>query len=129
MERLTPQEEKAMRGIWEVGPCAIRDLLKQYPDPKPPYTTVASVVKNLARKKYVRARQIGNVYEYRAVVDQSEYMRMCANGMVSNFFGNSYKNLVTFFAKNEKISADELREIVDMIEKGEGNEEEKNETK
>ena len=92
----------AMRKIWEAGPCAVRDLLSVYPEPKPPYTTLASIVKNLERKRYVKARRIGNLYEYSALVREGDYKRMFMTSVVSSFFGNSYKELVSFFAKEEK---------------------------
>ena len=116
MENLTIQEEEAMRGIWKIGPCVLRDLLAIYPDPKPPYTTLASVVKNLERKKFVRPQRVGNVYLYHPIVQPGDYKRARMSGIVSNFFGNSYKELVSFFARDEKISADDLKEIITMIE-------------
>lgn len=118
MEKLTMQEEEAMLYIWQVAPCFIKDVVAKYNDPKPPYTTVASVIKNLERKKYVKAKRYGNTYEYTPLVKESEYKRIFMNGVVRNYFENSYKEMVSFFAKDEKISADELKEIIDMIEKG-----------
>ncbi len=62
MNNLTPQEEEVMRAIWNAGNCTVKDILEQMPQPAPPYTTVASIVKNLVRKEYVTARKIGNTY-------------------------------------------------------------------
>lgn len=118
MEKLTMQEEEAMLYIWQAAPCFVKDVVAKYKDPKPPYTTVASVIKNLERKKYVKARRYGNTYEYTPLVKESEYKRTFMNGVVRNYFENSYKEMVSFFAKDQKISADELKEIIDMIEKG-----------
>ncbi|MCD7933414.1 MAG: BlaI/MecI/CopY family transcriptional regulator [Tannerellaceae bacterium] len=117
MDKLTRQEEEAMLWIWELQPCYIKDILAKYPDPKPPYTTLASIVKNLERKKYVKARRSGNIYEYYALIPESEYKRTFMSGVVQNYFENSYKEMVSFFAKDQKISADDLKEIIDMIEK------------
>lgn len=116
MEKLTPQEEEAMRRIWEIGPCAVRDLLETYPEPKPPYTTLASIIKNLERKQFVKARRLGNVYEYHALIEQGAYKRSFMHNIVAGFFGNSYKDVVSFFAREEKISAEDLKEIIEMIE-------------
>ena len=68
MEKLTLQEEEAMIYIWELGNCFVKDIVAKYPDPKPPYTTVASIVKNLERKKYVTATRIGNTYQYLSLI-------------------------------------------------------------
>ena len=112
------QEEEAMLYIWQVAPCFVKDVVAKYDDPKPPYTTVASVIKNLERKKYVKAKRYGNTYEYTPLVKESEYKRTFMNGVVRNYFENSYKEMVSFFARDQKISAEELKEIIDMIEKG-----------
>lgn len=119
MEKLTIQEEEAMLYIWQSGPCFVKDVVAKYPDPKPPYTTVASIVKNLERKKYVKAKRYGNTYEYTPLIRESEYKRTFMNGVVRDYFENSYKEMVSFFAKDQKISADELKEIIRMIEKEE----------
>ena len=118
MEKLTMQEEEAMLYIWQGAPCFVKDVVAKYQDPKPPYTTVASVIKNLERKKYVKAKRYGNTYEYTPLIKESEYKRTFMSGVVRNYFENSYKEMVSFFAKDQKISADDLKEIIDMIEKG-----------
>ena len=118
MEKLTSQEEEVMRFIWQLGPCCVKDIREKCPEPKPPYTTIASVVKNLERKAYLKASQSGNTYRYTPLVPESEYKRTYVGGIVSDYFENSYKEMVTFFAKEQKISAGELKDIIDMIEKG-----------
>lgn len=118
MEKLTLQEEEAMIYIWELGNCFVKDIVAKYPDPKPPYTTVASIVKNLERKKYVTATRIGNTYQYIPAVRESEYKRTFMSSFVRNYFKDSYKEMVSFFANEQKISANDLKDILDMIEKG-----------
>lgn len=118
MERLTVQEEEVMRIIWQIGPCFIKDILVKFDDPKPPYTTVASIVKNLERKKYVKNKHYGNTYEYTPQIEEGDYKRTFMSGVVRNYFEDSYKEMVSFFAKEQKISADDLKEIIDLIEKG-----------
>lgn len=118
MEKLTLQEEEAMIYIWELGNCFVKDIVAKYPDPKPPYTTVASIVKNLERKKYVTATRIGNTYQYTPAVRESEYKRTFMSSFVRNYFKDSYKEMVSFFANEQKISANDLKDILDMIEKG-----------
>lgn len=118
MEKLTIQEEEAMRWIWRIGPCFVKDILARYEEPKPPYTTLASVVKNLERKKYVKAKRYGNTYEYTPLIEAGDYKRTFLSGVVRNYFADSYKEMVSFFAQEQKISADDLKDILDMIEKG-----------
>lgn len=117
MEKLTPQEEFAMQVIWQKGPAFIKDYLEAYPDPKPPYTTVASIVKNLEKKGFVKGKKYGMIIEYTPTVSEKIYKRKFMGGFVKDYFENSYKELVTFFAKEKKISSEELKEIISMIEK------------
>lgn len=117
MEKLTQQEEDVMCKVWSIGSCFIRDILAQYKEPKPPYTTLASIVKNLERKKFLRSKLFGNTYRYTPLIKQEEYKKYFMKGFVANYFKNSYKELVSFFAKEEKISPEELKEIIGMIEK------------
>lgn len=118
MEKLTIQEEEVMIHIWSLGDCYIKDIVGAFPDPKPPYTTIASIVTNLKRKAYLTARRVGNTYRYMPAIDESSYKRTFMSGVVRDYFENSYKELVSFFVKDRKISADELKDIIDMIEKG-----------
>ncbi|MEP7278341.1 MAG: BlaI/MecI/CopY family transcriptional regulator [Bacteroidota bacterium] len=117
MERLTPQEEQAMRAVWKSGEANVKTFLDNMEEPLPPYTTLASTIKNLEKKKYVGGRLVGHMYLYKPVVSEEEYKNQSLTNMVKNHFDNSYKELVTFFAGQKKISPKELKEIIDMIEK------------
>jgi len=117
MEKLTHQEEELLLIIYQQGKGFIRDFIELMPEPRPPYTTVASVVKNLERKGYVSARKYANSYQYRPTMEEGEYKSHSLSRVVSDYFGNSYKEMVSFFAEKQKISTDELQEIIRLIEK------------
>ena len=116
MEKLSQQEEEAMQAIWQTGEGFIKDFLDGMAEPKPPYTTLASTVKNLERKGFVSGNKQGNSFKYLACIKEEDYKKRFMNGFVNNYFQNSYKELVTFFAQDKKISAQELQEIIKMIE-------------
>ena len=118
MEKLTRQEEDVMCLVWKLSPCFIKDILAQLQEPKPPYTTLASVVKNLERKKYVKVRKFGNIYEYEPLINQLEYKRNYMDQVAENFFAASYKEMISFFITEQKISSGELRGIIDQLEAG-----------
>ena len=118
MEKLTIQEEEVMIYIWDLGSCFIKDIVSKYSKQAPPYTTVASIVKNLERKGYVKPSRVGNTYQYTPAIRESEYKRSFMSGFVNNYFENSYKEMVSFFAKEQKLSTNDLKEIINMIEKG-----------
>lgn len=117
MEKLTFQEEEVMLIIWQQKEGVIKDFLNAMEEPRPPYTTVASIVKNLEKKGFVVSRKYGNTYVYTLGVDENEYKNRFISGVVRNYFENSYKEMVTFFAEKQKISAEELQDIIRLIEK------------
>ena len=117
MEKLTIAEEQAMRVVWKVGEGNIKSFLDKMDD-APPYTTLASTIRNLERKGYLSSRLVGNVYLYKPSVTEEEYKKTFVNGLVKNYFANSYKELVNFFVEQKKLSPKELKEIIEMIEKG-----------
>ena len=116
MEKLSKQEEEAMQAVWQCGQGFIKDFLDQIAEPKPPYTTLASTVKNLERKGFVKSEKMGNSFRYAPAIDEQEYKKKFMSGFVSDYFQNSYKDLVAFFAKEKKISASDLKEIINLIE-------------
>ena len=116
MEKLSKQEEEAMQAVWQFGPGFIKDFLDLLAEPKPPYTTLASTIKNLERKNFIKSEKMGNSFRYAPSIQEEEYKKKFMSGFVSDYFQNSYKNLVTFFANENKISANELKEILKLIE-------------
>jgi BlaI family penicillinase repressor len=116
MEKLTPQEEDAMRAVWKTGEGSVKLFLENMDDPKPPYTTLASTIKNLEKKGLVNSRLVGNAYLYTPAVSEGDYKKNFMNGVVKNYFDNSYKELVNFFIQQKKLSPKELKELIDLIE-------------
>lgn len=117
MEQLTPQEEQLMLYIWERGKGFVKEFREMYPAPKPPYTTVATIMKKLENKGYVSSKMYGNTYEYRPRIKEDKYKSRFFSEAVNNYFSNSYKEMVTFFAQEEKLSEKDLEEIIDLIKK------------
>ena len=117
MEKLTIQEEEAMLSIWQLDGGFVKEILDNLKGDKPPYTTLASTIKNLSRKGYVKAVRYANAKRYEPLISESAYKGKFMNSFVGDYFRNSYKEMVSFFVKEEKLSAEELKEIMDMIEK------------
>ena len=118
-EKLTQQEEDAMRVIWKIKEGNVKTFLENMPEEiRPPYTTLASTIKNLEKKGFLQSRLIGNMYWYTPAIKEVDFKKKSLGDMVKNHFDNSYKDLVTFFAQQKKISPKELQEILDLIEKG-----------
>lgn len=119
MERLTAQEEDVMLYIWKLGPCFIRDILNEMPEPRPPYTSVASVIRNLEKKKYVKPKKFGTITQFSPRIKEAEYKRTFMSNVVRDYFTGSYKEMVSFFVRDRKLSKDDLRDLMEQIEKEE----------
>ncbi len=117
MTKLTAQEEEVMIAIWQTGEGHIKAFMQKMQNPGP-YTTIASTVKNIERKGYITSKLYGNVYVYKPLISREEYKKKFMGNVVKDYFSNSYKELVSFFVDNKKLSTKELKEIVDMIDKG-----------
>lgn len=117
MIRLTAQEEEVMIAIWETGEGHIKLFMEKMQNPGP-YTTIASTVKNIEKKGYISGKLFGNVYVYKPLISSEDYKKMFMGNVVKNYFSNSYKELVSFFVDQKKLSSEELKEIMDMIEEG-----------
>lgn len=115
MEKLTYQEEEAMLAVWRTGEGNIKSFMENMEQP-PPYTTVASTIKNLEKKGYLTSRATGNTNFYKPAISEQEYKRKFMGNVVKEYFDNSYKEMVNFFVEQKKLSAKELKEIIDLIE-------------
>ncbi|HCC50919.1 MAG TPA: transcriptional regulator [Porphyromonadaceae bacterium] len=116
MEKLTNQEERVMLLIWRRGEGTIREYHEMNENPQMPYTTFASIVKNLQKKGYLKMRRIGTTYLCRPDIKEEDYKSNFMSGFICNYFKNSYKEMVSFFAKEEKLSAKDLEDILRIIE-------------
>ncbi len=119
LEKLSKSEEDLMQIVWRLGEATVGNFLEEITEPKPPYTTLASMIKNLEKKNYLTSKRYGNVYVYQPAITEENYKKAFMGNVVQDYFKNSYKEMVSFFVKDEKISAQELKEIIDLIEKRE----------
>ncbi len=115
MEKLTHVEEETMQAVWRTGEGNIKAFIENL-DESTPYTTVASTVRNLEKKGYLNSRLIGNAYLYKPSISEEDYKKKFMGNVVKEYFDNSYKELVNFFVEQKKLSAKELKEIIDLIE-------------
>ena len=117
MKKLTETEEKIMQILWQLENGFVKDVIAQFDDPKPPYTTISSVIRILEQKGYLTHKQYGNTYEYYPAVSKDEYKKSYLQNIVKDYFGNSYQQLVSFFAREEDINIEKIQEILEMIKK------------
>jgi predicted transcriptional regulator len=116
MEKITNKEEEILQILWELEKCFVKDIVAKLPEGNH-YNTVSTIVRNLEEKGYVSYTAYGKTHQYFPIITKEAYSKQFMNAATQRFFDNSYKNMVSFFAKEEKISAKELREILNLIEK------------
>lgn len=118
MKRLTAKEEEVMGWFWEKGPLFVRELLSFYDEPKPHFNTLSTVVRGLEEKGFVGHKAYGNTYQYYATVSRDDYRRGTLRGVISKYFDNSYLGVVSSLVQEEKISVEELKELIKQVEEG-----------
>ena len=121
MKKLTRKEEAAMKLLWKARKGFIKELIDLHPDPKPLYTTFSSVIRGLEEKGFIGHKAYGKNHEYYPLVKKEEFRKMFMKEVVSDYFGSSYKNVVSFFLDEKRISTNDLKKLIDIIEKGSKN--------
>ena len=116
MRKLTHKEEEIMKLFWENGGMFVKDMLETLPDPKPHINTVSTQVRILEKDGFLDHKQYGTSYQYFPLVTEKEYGRSSLTGIIKDYFNDSYLSAVSAFVKEEKISVDELRELIETIE-------------
>jgi predicted transcriptional regulator len=116
MQKLTNKEEEIMHILWKLKKAFVKEVMAEITEEQPHYNTLSTIVRNLEEKGFVSHTAFGNTHQYYPIVSLEDYRKRFMNTAINNYFNSSYKNMVSFFAKEEKISAAELREILAMIE-------------
>lgn len=116
MKKLTEREEEVMQALWKLEKAFIKELLPELPR-KYHYNTVSTVVRHLESKGFVEHETFGNTHRYFPKISKTEYSSFYMKSASKRFFNNSYMNMLTFFAKDERISSEEFEEILEFIER------------
>lgn len=117
MQKLTNKEEEIMHILWKLEKAFVKEVMTEITEEQPHYNTLSTIIRNLEEKGFVSHNAFGNTHQYFPIVAKEDYRKRFMSTAIDNYFNSSYKNMVSFFAKEEKISAEELREILAMIEK------------
>ena len=119
MKRLTKKEEIIMEHFWDKGPLFVRELRELYPEPRPHFSTLSTQVRTLQEEGFIDHKAYGPTYQYFAKVTKEEYKQRSLIGLIDKYFDNSYLSAVSALVKEEKITIEELKELIDLVEKGE----------
>lgn len=116
MEKLTNKEEEIMRVLWKLKKAFVKEIVAELPEPKPHYNTISTVVRNMEEKGFIKYNAFGKSHQYYPAISKETYKKNFMHKTIQHYFEDSYKNVVSFFAKEEKISISELKEIISIIE-------------
>jgi BlaI family transcriptional regulator, penicillinase repressor len=116
MKELTKAEEQVMQYIWKLEKAFLKDIVEQFPEPKPAYTTISTVIRVLVKKKFVGYNTYSKVYEYYPLVLKSDYFKIHFQGIVKSFFNGSVTNFASFFTQSEDMSISDLENLRNMVE-------------
>ncbi|MBR5484124.1 MAG: BlaI/MecI/CopY family transcriptional regulator [Alistipes sp.] len=117
MQKLTKKEEELMQMFWEHGPMFVKDIVPLYDEPKPHFNTISTMVRTLESKGFVEHEAFGNTYRYRPIISQEEFSKGVLGSVVTRYFENSYRQVVSALIEEEKISIEELEELIRKVQK------------
>ena len=101
--------------FWERGAMFVKDIVALYDDPKPHFNTISTMVRTLETKGFLDHEAVGNTYRYRPIISQEEFSKGVLGNVVTRYFENSYKSVVSALIDEEKISIEELEELIRKV--------------
>lgn len=117
MERLTFKEEEIMQILWSLKKAFIKDILEEMSEPKPPYNTVSSIVRKLESMGLVGHEAFGKTHRYYPILKKENYRKQSLQVFMSNYFGGSPSQLLSYFVKEEKLSPSEIDQLLNELKK------------
>ncbi len=116
MNELTKAEEQVMQYMWKLEKAFLKDIVEQFPEPRPAYTTISTVVRVLVKKGFLKYESFGKIRQYAPVFSKERYFKGQLNTVVTNFFNGSKVKFVNFFTENEDLDLNQLEEIKSLLE-------------
>lgn len=116
MNTLTKAEEQVMQILWDEKEGFVKDLLQQFPEPKPAYNTVSTIIRILEKKGFVDHRSFGKSHQYYPLLSREQYRNERFSGLMKDYFNNSMKQVLSHFGSNGSFSMKEADEIIHMME-------------
>ncbi len=116
IKQLTKAEEQVMQIIWKLDEAVVKDVVEQFEEPKPAYTTVATVLTVLGKKSFVKHRKIGNTKLFTPSISKSDYTKFQFSSLLRNYFNGSFPKMATFFARENQLDISDLESIMKQAE-------------
>ena len=117
IQQLTKAEEEIMQILWDLESAFVKDIIEHMPGPKPAYNTVSTIVRILETKGFVDHKAYGKTHEYYPLVSKDRYTKFYLNNMIKGYFNGSFNNLVSFFARENKMDIREMEKLLEELKK------------
>lgn len=115
MKELTKAEDQVMQILWVLEKGFIKDIIEQMPEPKPAYNTISTIVRILETKGFIDHKAYGKTHEYFPIISKEKYTKFYLNNLIKGYFNGSFNNLVSFFAKENKLNASDMQKLIDEL--------------
>jgi predicted transcriptional regulator len=115
LKELTRAEDQVMQILWQLEKGFVKDIIEKMPEPKPAYNTVSTIVRILETKGFVDHKAYGKTHEYFALISKEKYTRFYLNNLIKGYFNGSFQNLVSFFAKENKLNAVDIEKLLEEL--------------
>jgi BlaI family transcriptional regulator, penicillinase repressor len=116
-KELTRAEEQVMQCLWRIKKGFLSDIVEQFPEPRPAYTTIATVIRVMVRKKFIGFNSYGKTNEYYPLISKEEYSKFQVRNLVDSFFNGSTSSFASAFTKESDMSLKEMEDLKELIEK------------
>jgi len=117
MKTLTKAEEQVMMVVWKMGSGLLMEIVEAMPQPQPHKNTVATILKILAEKEFVRVEQVGRIHRYHPAVSKESYSKTTLSSMVKGYFEGSFSSVVSFMVDEKKLSVEDLELLLKQLKK------------
>jgi len=115
-KELTRAEEQVMQIIWKLEKAFVKELLSHFPDPKPAYNTVSTIVRILEKKGFVSHEAYGKSHKYYPLITKEQYREEVFSGVMKNYFNNSMQQVLSHFSGKENMDLKEADEMIRLLE-------------
>ena len=115
LKELTKAEDQIMQILWKLEKGFVKDIIEEFPTPKPAYNTVSTIIRILETKGFVKHTAYGKTHEYYPAISKEKYTKFYLNSMLTGYFNGSFQNLVSFFAKENNLSVDDIEKLMKEV--------------
>ena len=115
LKELTKAEDQVMQILWKIQKGFVKDIIEEMPNPKPAYNTVSTIIRILETKGFVDHKAYGKTHEYFPQITKEKYTKFYLNNLIKGYFNGSFHNLVSFFAKENKMDAHDIEKLLEEL--------------